>query len=77
MHVVMVTSIHFCNFNVKFTICSRRRYKDVASTLRQLCKERKIWTIHGHMVTFPNFYLKAAEKFINDITFIWYTGPIL
>ena len=77
MDVEMATSIQRCNCNFKFLTSSRRWYYDVATTLRQLYKERKRKIIHGHMVTFPQSYLKIVKNFINDMTFVWYAGLIL
>ena len=53
MDVIMATSIQRCNSKVKAIAFSRRRYPNVLPTLHQLCKERKMWTIHDHIVTFP------------------------
>ena len=77
MDVEMLTSIQRYNCNVKFITSSRRWYYDVETTLRQLYKERKRQIIHGHMLTFPQSYLKIVKNFINDMTFVWYAGLIL
>ena len=77
MDVETLTSIQRYNCNVKFITSSRRWYYDVETTLRQLYKERKRQIIHGHMLTFPQSYLKIVKNFINDMTFVWYAGLIL
>ena len=55
----------------------RLRNYDLAPTLCQLCKERHVWPIHSHIVIFPQPCLRAVEKFINRMTFVWHTEPIL
>ena len=62
MDVVMATPIQRCNSDIKLT---RNR------------KERKMWAIHGCMLTYPKPCFKVVKKFNNDITFVWYTGSIL
>ena len=49
----------------------------LAPTLRQLCEERQMWTIHGHMVTLSQPWLKVVKKFCNRMTFVCYAGSIL
>ena len=54
----------------------RRRYYNVAPTLRQLCKKRPTGTIHDRTVIFQQPCFKAAEKINNDIRFLWYVGYV-
>ena len=77
MDVALATLMQRWNVNVKFTTSSQDQYYDIAPTLHRLWKERKTWTIHGDMVTFPQPCLKVVKKIINGITFIWYSGLIL
>ena len=76
MNAVMATSIQRRDQNFKFTTSSRRRYYDIASTLRQLCEERKVWSIHGHMLTILQQCVKNVKIFNDITTFVWYAGPI-
>ena len=69
--VVMASS-----YNVVITTSFRRWYYDVASTLRQLCEEHKMWAIHGQMVTFLQTCLKVVKKFNKDMAFLWYAATI-
>ena len=66
-----------CCCNYEIATSKLQLHHEVAPTLRQLCKQLKIWAIHGHMVKFPQLYLKIVEKFIHDIIFIWYAGSTL
>ena len=72
MNAVMATSIQCRDHNVKFTTSSRRRYYDIASILRQLCEELKIWSIHGHMLTILQQCVKNVKIFNDIMTFVWY-----
>ena len=45
---------------VKLTTSFQRRHYEVAPTLLQLCEERQIWSINGHMLAFPQCYLNNA-----------------
>ena len=76
MDVEMAMSIQRCNNNVKFTTSSQCRYCDVAPTLRQLCEECKMFTIHDHVVTFPQPCIKVAKTSNNDTAFVWYAVHI-
>ena len=64
MDVVMATSIQH-NHNVGIT-----------SVLSQLCEECEMWTIHDHMIAFPEPCIKALQKFHNDMVLVWYAGSI-
>ena len=68
MNLVMTTLIQCCKHNVKLTTSSKRRYYNFAPMLHQLYEKCKMWTIHGHIVTFPKPCLKVAKKFINGMT---------
>ena len=58
----METLIQHCNRNVILTTSSRRRYLDFEPTLLQFCIEQKMWTFHGHMVTFPQHCLQVVKN---------------
>ena len=77
MDVAVVTSVQYCNRNVKLTTFSRRRYYNVAATLYQFCKEPQTWTIHGHVVTFPQICFKVVKMSNNDMMFDPYSNSIL
>ena len=49
------------NCNLNFTTSSPCRYYDIAPTLHHLCKERKMWTFHGHIVTFAQLNSKFPK----------------
>ena len=66
-----------CCCNDEIATSKLQLLHEVAPTLRQLCKQLKICAIHGHMVKFPQLYLKIVEKFIHDIIFIWCAGSTL
>ena len=78
MNAVLTTLLQCWNINVK-----PQRLLDIsitmlhAPTLHWLSRERKTWTIHGDMVTFPQPCLEVVKKFINNMTFVWYSGLIL
>lgn len=73
----MATLIQRCNRNVKFATFFRRWYYDIAPRLCQRSGEHQMWTIHGHMVTFPQPYLKVVKKLNNNMIFVWYAELIL
>ena len=76
MDVVMAASIQRWNRDVIFTR-SRRLYYDVAPTLRQLCKERQMWTVHSRTLAFPQLCCNIIKKICNNAAFVWYAGSIL
>ena len=45
--------------------------------LHQMCKERKMWTIHCHTVTFRQLCLKVVICLVPDMKLVWYAGLIL
>ena len=67
MNIEMATSIQRWKRDVRFTTSSQSRYYDVVATLRQLCEECEMWTIHLHMVTFTQTCLSVMQGQYCDI----------
>ena len=77
LNVLMAISIQRGLVNVKFTKAYQRWYYVETTTLRQVWEKRKMWTIIGRFIPFPQPCLKVVKKFNNGMTFVWYAGSIL